>query len=162
MAGKKLAPLVPPAYVRARFAEVLTPSETSALEALFRLRETAHRFDALMASWIGQDALSPGRLQVLIVLWTRGQPVPQREIVEALKVSRANVSMLVEALQREGHILSEPDPNDRRQVMVSLTPAGTTMTDRLVRETAGKLRDSLALDDRELGIFNDLMARAIK
>lgn len=161
MAGKKLSPLVPPAYVRARFAEVLTPSETSALEALFRLRETAHRFDALMASWIGRDALTPGRLQVLIVLWTRGQPVPQREIVEALKVSRANVSMLVEALQREGHVVSEPDPTDRRQVLVGLTPEGGTMTDRLIRETAGKLRGSLALDDRELQVLIDLMTRVI-
>ena len=46
--------------------------------------------------------------------------------------------------------------------MVSLTPAGTTMTDRLVRETAGKLRGSLALDDRELQVLIDLMTRAIK
>src|SRR3954451_19675457 len=34
----------------------------------------------------------------------------QREIVEALRVSRANVSALVEALQRVGHVAIASDP----------------------------------------------------
>ena len=88
-------------------------------------------------------------------------PNLDREIVGALKVSRANVSMLVDALQREGHVDAAPDPADGRQVLVSLTPGGRAVTDRLMRETACKLRRSLALDDDALRTLTDLMMRLL-
>ncbi|WP_267427102.1 MarR family transcriptional regulator [Methylobacterium sp. GC_Met_2] len=156
------APLVPPDFVRERYAKVLPPGEVLALEALFVLRAGVQAIDNVVSRWLGDDALTPGRWQVLAVLWSRDRPVPQREIVEALKVSRANVSMLVEALQKEGQITASPDPADGRQVLVSLTPAGHEVTERLVRETAGKLRSSLALSDDELRLLADLMARIFK
>ena len=159
---KKLAPpLVPPDFVRRRYEEVLPPGDVLALEALFAMRSGMQAVDNVMSRWLGDDALTPGRWQVLAVLWSRGRPVPQREIVEALKVSRANVSMLVEGLQKEGHITATPDPADGRQVLVALTPAGHAVTDRLVRDTAGNLRRSLALDDSELRLLTDLMARIL-
>ncbi|WP_053082628.1 MarR family winged helix-turn-helix transcriptional regulator [Methylobacterium platani] len=154
-------PLVPPDFVRRRYHAVLPPSDALALEALFALRTGMQALDTIVARWLGDDALTPGRWQVLAVLWSRGEPVPQREIVGALKVSRANVSMLVDALQTEGHVEALSDPADRRQVLVSLTPTGRAVTDRLMRETAGKLRGSLALDDGELRVLTDLVMRLL-
>jgi DNA-binding MarR family transcriptional regulator len=154
-------PLVPPDFVRRRYDAVLPPGEALALEALFALRSGMQALDTIVARWLGDDALTPGRWQVLAVLWSRDAPVPQREIVGALKVSRANVSMLVDALRAEGHVEATPDPADGRQVLVSLTSRGRAVTDRLVRETAGKLRGSLALDDDELRALADLMTRLL-
>jgi DNA-binding MarR family transcriptional regulator len=154
-------PLVPPDFVRDRYRDVLPPGDALALEALFALRSGVQALDNVVARWLGDDALTPGRWQVLAVLWSRDEPVPQREIVVALKVSRANVSMLVDSLQREGHVEAAPDPADGRQVLVSLTPAGRAITDRLMRETAGKLRRSLALDDDALRALTDLMTRLL-
>ena len=159
MAVKRSTPLVPPGHVRDRYIDVLEPGEAAALELLFTAREAAHRLDAMVAGWLGPDALTPGRLQVLIVLWSRDGAVAQREIVKALKVSRANVSALVDVLHKEGHVTSGPGPIDKRQVLVALTPSGRAVTDRLVRETAAKLRASLALDDGDLRLLAGLMAR---
>lgn len=158
---KPTPPLVPPDFVRRRYEAVLPPGDVLALEALFAMRSGMQAVDNVMARWLGDDALTPGRLQVLVVLWSREQPVPQREIVTALKVSRANVSVLVETLKKEGHVTVSPDPSDGRQVLVALTPAGHVVTDRLVRDTAGNLRRSLALDDSELRLLTDLMARIL-
>ena len=162
MASKKTSALVPPADMRRRYAEVLEPAEAAALEFLFVLRETAHRVDTLLAGWLGQDALTPGRLQVLAILWSREGPCPQSEIVAILKVSRANVSMLIDGLRREGHVTVTADPLDARRSLVTLTDSGRATTERLVRETAVALRGSLALSSDELRRVADLMQRSLR
>lgn len=151
--------VVPPEFVRRRYAEALPPGDALALELLFALRSGVQSIDNLVSRWLGDDALTPGRWQVLVVLWSSERPLPQREIVAALNVSRATVSALVKTLQREGHVLVAPDPGDGRHALVSLTPAGRAMTDRLIRETAGNLRGCLRLDDAELRLLTGLLSR---
>ena len=154
-------PLVPPDFVRDRYAEILQPGEMLALEVLFSVRSSAQAMDRVVAGWLGPDALSPGRSQVLMVLWAHGKPVPQREIVTALNVSRANVSVLVSSLADEGYVTLLPDKANKRQVLASLTLSGKEMTLRLVRETAAGLRQRLAISDVELKLLADLLARAL-
>lgn len=162
MATEKTSALVPPADLRRRYAEVLQPAEAAALEFLFVLRETAHRVDTLLAGWLGQDALTPGRLQVMAILWSKEEPCPQSEIVAILKVSRANVSMLVDGLRREGHVTAAADPADARRTFVTLTKTGRATTERLIKETAVALRGSLALDSDQLRRAAELMQRALR
>jgi DNA-binding MarR family transcriptional regulator len=152
--------MVPPDYVRRRYHDSLSPGHALALEVLFALRAGVHGVDNALARWLGRDALTPGRLQVLAVLWARAGPVPQREIVGELKVSRPTVSGLVETLVAEGHVTAMPDPSDKRQVLVALTPAGRAMTERLVRENAKRLRETFgALSDDELRTLSHLLCR---
>ena len=97
---------------------------------------------------------------MLAVLWARNGPVPQREIVGELKVSRPTVSGLVETLVAEGHVTATPDPSDKRQVLVALTPAGLAMTERLVRDNTERLRETFgALSDDELRMLSQLLRR---
>jgi len=96
------------------------------------------------------------------VLWSADRPLPQREIVEALKVSRATVSGLVEMLLAGGHVTAMADSHDNRRILVALTPDGRTMTERLVHENAERLRDTFgALTDEELQILAGLLARLV-
>ena len=132
-----------------------------ALDALFALRSSVQAVDNVVARWLGDDALTPGRWQILAVLWSHDRPVPQREIVEALKVSRANVSVLVGALQKKGLVAAEADPDNGRQVLVGLTTDGRTMADRLIRQTAANLRQSFALTDDELELLTGLVRRLL-
>ncbi len=158
---KPASPLVPPAFVRQYYAEILPVSEVLALEVLFALRSGAQAIDKLVSRWLGDDALTPGRWQVLMVLWSSDHPVPQRAIVSALRVSRANVSALLETLQREGHVMARPDPDDGRKMLMCLTEAGRATTERLMRDTAGKLRRNLALDDGELRLLARLLSQVL-
>jgi len=154
--------LVPPDDVRWRYAAALPRGQQLALEVLFALRAGVQGVDNALSRWLGSDALTPGRWQVLVVLWSADRPLPQREIVDALKVTRATVSGLVETLLREGHLTTTLDPEDKRQVLVSLTPGGRNTTARLVRENAVRLRHTFrGLNDDELQQLGRLLARML-
>jgi DNA-binding MarR family transcriptional regulator len=151
MAKPKTA-LVPPDNVRRRYAEVLPTDQALALEVLFALRSSVQNVDNVLSRWLGSDAVTPGRLQVLVVLWSKDAPIPQREIVEALRVSRATVSDLIELLARESLVTATPSASDRRQVLVALTASGREFTERLVRENGERLR----------GVFGNLGRAELK
>ncbi len=154
--------LLPPDNVRRRYASSLPPGQVLAIEVLFALRAGFQGVDNALSRWMGSDALTPGRWQVLVVLWSAARPMPQREIVEALKVSRATVSGLVEMLLAEGHVTATADAQDKRRILVALTPDGRIMTERLVHENAERLRGTFgALTDEELQTLAGLLARLV-
>ena len=154
--------MLPPDNVRRRYASILPTGPMLALEVLFALRAGVQGMDNALSRWLGSDALTPGRWQVLVVLWSADEPLPQREIVDALKVSRATVSGLVEALLGEGHVTVTPDLEDKRQVLVALTPNARRLAERLVQENAKRLRQTFGgLDDDELRQLARLLARLL-
>ena len=151
---------VPPDHLRRRYAEILPASDVLALEMLFTLRSTVQVVDNTMARWMGSDAISPGRFQVLALLWSGTDAMPQRDIVAALRVSRATVSDLIEALVREAMVATEPSSTDRRQVLCRLTEEGRAATERLIRSNATRLRESFGgLSDAELVTLTSLLGR---
>jgi DNA-binding MarR family transcriptional regulator len=60
---------------------------------------------------------------VLGVLRDRG-PMAPSEIGERLIVTRATVTGLLDSLERRGLVTRSTDPDDRRRLVVSLTPEG--------------------------------------
>ena len=153
---------MPPSDVRRYYDGILEPGPSLAVKVLFALRGCVQTLDNRLAAWLGRDALTPGRLQVLMVLLASPSPIPQREIVAALKVSRATVSDLVEALRAEGHVTVATGAEDRRQVLVALTPTGRATTKRLAHDNADRLRDEFAgLSDGELRTLADLLVRLL-
>ncbi len=143
--------MVPPAEVRRRYDDVLGPSQAIALDLLFALRSCVQGIDTVVTRWLGPDALTPGRFQILAMLWAADGGLPQREIVRRLDVTRATISGLVAVLQKDALITTKPGPTDRRQVSIALTPAGTALIARLIAETTTNLRAAFAdLDDAEL------------
>ena len=162
MKPDKPAPLLPPERVRRRYAVTLPPRDLVALDVLFALRAGMHGLETTLSRWLGSDALTPGRWQVLVVLWSADVPLAQRDIVTALKVTRATVSGLIGMLIAEGQVTTTVDPNDRRKVLVELTPNGRQMIERQVRENAAHLRKAFgALTDDELHRLVDLLARLL-
>jgi DNA-binding MarR family transcriptional regulator len=58
-------------------------------------------------------------------------PTRQRELVRLLEIERATLSVIVSALVRKGLVHQEPDPDDQRQRVLSLLPAGRELWDQL-------------------------------
>ena len=87
-------------------------------------------------------------------------PMSPSELGERLIVTRATVTGVVDSLERRGYVLRSPNPNDRRGIMVELTPAGLdavaqvrTIIHRLEREWMA------ALSEADLAAYIDLMHR---
>lgn len=57
----------------------------------------------------------------------------QHEIAKRLLVGRSNVTMLLPSLEKDGLVLREPDPGDKRAFRLSLTQAGEKLLDQALK-----------------------------
>lgn len=81
--------------------------------------------------------ITMAQAKVLHLVGTTGE-LHMSELVHALGVSVSTVSEVVDRLVEHGFLARRDDPADRRQVVVSLTPAGTSLLDRF-RDLNGAL-----------------------
>lgn len=92
------------------------------LSTAARLME--HRWDAHLAGWDLNHAS-------FAVLWQlEAGPLAQRELAQAHQVKDQTMSRVVERLERSGYVTRERSGQDRRRVLVRLTPAGRSARDR--------------------------------
>lgn len=111
--------------------------DPSAAEAFLHLLRTGDEVFGVTDRNLGDHNISHGRFGVLMLLWQGGQPRPARplapdlcdpgprtpaELAEAAGVTRATMTGLIDTLERDGFVKREPDPDDRRQMSVRLTP----------------------------------------
>ncbi len=121
--------LPPPSEVRARWAEGRPDLDTSPMEVVALLK----RINALLGRAL-EPLYQGGRLTVpevdlLIALRYAEKPVIARHIAEHHGLSRAAVSKTLAKLERGGHIVREPSPNDGRVALVTITPLGKAAID---------------------------------
>lgn len=115
----------PPHAVMEEICKHLSAREVQGMKALFTLRATAQRADNALSEWMAGTVGSVARYQILMALWaTKGDGIPHTDIVEAMGVTRATISGLMAALEREGFVKSTEDREDRRKLVAQLTPRG--------------------------------------
>lgn len=113
------------------------------MEPLFvdRLLQVADLFQKDMARAFSGTDLTPTRVHLLWVLQHAG-PSTQQTLARLCEVTPRNITGLVDALERSGHVRRTPHPTDRRAVLVELTEAASsTMTE--MQEEHTQLNDTL-------------------
>jgi DNA-binding MarR family transcriptional regulator len=96
---------------------------------------------------------SHGRLSLVhlhVLMLLRDDGIAMRAIADALDVSQASATGIVDRMEERGLVVRKRDANDRRVVNVSLTPAGQAViagiaTER--REGLAKLLEELSDDE---------------
>ena len=77
----------------------------------------------------------------MMALWaTKGKGLPHKAIVTAMGVTRATVSGLMAALEREGFVKSEVDPDDRRKLIARLTARGEAVINKAFEVNVARFR----------------------
>lgn len=66
--------------------------------------------------------------------------IPVTRWVEEMGVSPSATTDLLDGLEGAGYVRRAHDPNDRRQVLISLTPSGARLTGRIRSELSAKWR----------------------
>jgi DNA-binding MarR family transcriptional regulator len=131
----------PPPAVMAAIRKRLSEHEAQGMEALFALRSTAQQAENTVSEWMAGTVGSPARYHILMALWaTKGNGIPHKDIVAAMGVTRATVSGLLTALEREGFIKSSVDRDDRRQQIARLTPKGEAVIKKAFEINAARFR----------------------
>jgi DNA-binding MarR family transcriptional regulator len=147
---------VPPGFVVERYLAELPADLSDPLTLLFALRRCLQRVNADLAAWLGPEALSPGRMQMLMVLWANDGPVRQSDLTRILGVSRASVSELIEKLVVDALATIMSDPRDGRRSLIGLTPEGRGLAANLLHQNALRLQESFS------GLDADETMRLIK
>jgi DNA-binding MarR family transcriptional regulator len=73
------------------------------------------------------------RFDLMAQLERHPEGLKMSEISRRLMVTGGNVTGLTDQLEKEGSVVREPDPADRRSYAVRLTPAGRELFDRMAR-----------------------------
>jgi DNA-binding MarR family transcriptional regulator len=154
-------PAEPPQAVTAALSERFSAREQQMFGTLFVVRSTAQQMDNKVSEWMADSAASPARFQILMQIWAaKGRGLPQKDIAAALGVTRATVSGLMAALERDGLVTSTMADDDRRSFLARLTRKGMTVVEKAIETNAARLRAAFTgLSPEELTTLTALLAR---
>lgn len=110
--------------------------DPTACEAYLNLLRAGDEAERRREGFFSEHDITPGRFTVLMLLYDKmeGKPLPQTpaDLAERAGVTRATITGLVDALERDGLVTREPDSGDRRMMLVHLTPKGREMLERVL------------------------------
>jgi len=121
----------------------LNVSSMAVFSRLFRLHTLAARE---VESTFREYGLHQGEFDVLATLYRAGPPhaLNPQALVEALLLSSGAMTHRLDSLQQAGLLVRAPNPNDRRSVLVSLTPQGLRVIKAVLDDYLATLEHLLA------------------
>ncbi len=154
-------PPEPPPTVTAALRNRFSGREQQMFNAMFVVRSTAQQIDNTVGGWMADSAATPARFRILTLLWAaKERGVPQKEIASSLGVTRATISELMAALERDGLVTSAVDGNDRRSLLASLTRKGEATVERSLEANKARLRAAFStLSPDDLTTLTTLLER---
>ncbi|MGW2251272.1 MarR family winged helix-turn-helix transcriptional regulator [Kitasatospora sp. NPDC001660] len=99
-----------------------------------RLRRLNLRVDSALREYFAQHGLDTSEFDVLATLRRSGEPyeLNARALLKAAMVTSGAITNRVDRLSAKGLVERRPCPNDRRAVLVRLTPEGRETVDALL------------------------------
>jgi DNA-binding MarR family transcriptional regulator len=108
------------------------------------LVRTGERLLACIDQSLRHHRLSRAGREALAVLDGAGQPLSPTAIAERLIVTTASVTSLLDTLERRGLIERQPDPTDRRRLLIVITQDGKAIVDQFLPEVVALQTAALA------------------
>lgn len=126
--------------------------ETSALEITGRLDRIARHLDRRASEAMNESGLSCRDLEVLGALRRSGCGLPAGQLARAAMLTSGGMTGQADRLASAGLIVRRPDPDDRRTVLVNLTPEGRGAAEEALTAYLGAGEQALSVltdDERE-------------
>ena len=109
------------------------------------------RSSALSRLFLTRTSVCVSRTEVGVLRTLREGPRRITELAAEERVTQPAITLLVNRLAERGWVKRVPDPSDGRAVLVSLTPVGEDVFERLRAEYRALLHEEMAmLDDSEV------------
>lgn len=103
-----------------------------ALRLWLRLLTCTHRVEGVIRNRLRQDfATTLPRFDLLAQLERSPDGLSMRELSKRLMVTGGNITGITDQLEREGLVVREAHPSDRRSFTVKLTPSGRQQFKRM-------------------------------
>src|SRR4051794_7889461 len=107
--------------------------DASPIGVVGRVSRLARELEARLEPVYRDHGLEPGWHDVLATLRRAGPPYRLRagDFTGALMLTSSGTTKRLDRLERAGLIERSPDPDDRRGTLITLTPAGLELIDRV-------------------------------
>lgn len=133
-----------------------TADEIRSLNTFIRFSRAYESFMTRLKNHKSLGGLTITQFGVLEVLYHLG-PMCQGEVSKKLLKSTGNITLVLDNLEKQELIQRKRDQEDRRMVMISLTPKGQTLISEILPGQVSAIADELAvLSPEEQQILGDL------
>ncbi|MEM6432044.1 MAG: MarR family transcriptional regulator [Deinococcota bacterium] len=128
--------------------------DSSPMAVLGRLVRLSKHVEQVLERNFKQYNLHGGLFDVLATLRRSGTPfcLTPTQLQTAMMLSSGATTNRIDRLEQRGLVSRQPDPNDRRGYLISLTPEGKTLIDEVVEThltVEESLLTNLSPDERE-------------
>lgn len=126
--------------------------DRSAMAVLARIERLATLLDEQFAPTLARYGLTRGDFDLLATLRRSGKPyrLTPTALSRAMMISSGGTTKRLDRLESRGLVARSDDPNDRRGVVVALTPKGVRLVDEAVgAHVADELRALAPLTARD-------------
>jgi DNA-binding MarR family transcriptional regulator len=136
--------------------------DTSPIGVIGRISRLAREIERRLEPVYAASGMEPGWYDVLATLRRAGPPYRLRptDFAATLMLTSSGTTKRLDRLEAAGHITREPDPNDRRGVLITLTPKGRSLVDKAsVKHMANEQRIISGLTQAEQRQLADLLRK---
>lgn len=123
------------------------------VEAFFAMVETTAELVAVSEKYWSSRGINGARIRILVEIAKAGGSILPSALAACIGVTKANVTVLLAPLEREGYVRSESDPQDGRKRRILLTDRGEKLLlDELPgnRSAVTKRMGELSDDEQQL------------
>ena len=129
-------------------------SDVNTLNAFIKLMRSVESMNNRLNRHLSEAGLTLSQFGVLEVLHHLG-PLNQRSIGDKLLKSGGNITMVIDNLEKCGHVKRQKDPNDRRAVLIHLTETGESFIEDFFPKHLEKIKGEFSVltesEKKELG-----------
>lgn len=122
--------------------------EQKTLNAFIKLTRASESVNSRLSRALADENLTISQFGVLEALLHLG-PLNQRELGQKLLKSGGNITMVIDNLQKHDLVKKETDPNDRRAVIISLTPKGKKFIQKVFPEHLERIKNEFSVLNSE-------------
>lgn len=110
--------------------------DTSPIGVIGRISRLSREIERRLEPVYAANGLEPGWYDVLATLRRAGPPYRLRptDFAATLMLTASGTTKRLDRLEAAGHITRQPDPADRRGVLITLTPKGRRLIDKAARK----------------------------
>jgi len=136
--------------------------DTSPIGVIGRISRLSREIERRLEPVYAASGLEPGWYDVLATLRRAGPPYRLRptDFAATLMLTTSGTTKRLDRLEAAGYVTREPDPGDRRGVLITLTPQGRTLVDHAaVPHLANERRILAGLSPAEQRQLADLLRK---
>lgn len=139
-----------------KLAQTYDDLDLASVEACLAFLQTTTEVYSAFDAHFSRFGLSRGKFTVLMQLLTRGdQGLKPSDVAEHAGVTRATITRLLDGLVREKLVDRKSHPQDRRMLLIHLTPKGRKLLDQMLPEhfcRTTALMDALSASEKQVFI----------